>query len=177
MSEPFIGEVRAFSFVFAPKNWATCDGQLINITDNQALFAVIYDTYGGNGRTNFALPDLRTSVMMDYGNHYYLGGKTGSWAVTLNENNLPSHTHQILVDDVDADQPTPAGNTLAKGMKVGGRGTLIPFSAYSNTQVANQNLSPQAIGSAGGNQPHENRQPYLALNFCMALQGLFPSRN
>ena len=183
MSEPFIGEIRILPYNFAPRGWALCNGQLINISENSTLFAIIGTTYGGNGVTNFQLPNLQGSAVMGSGNspsagiNSYPGMRGGSAVETLTTDEMPKHTHQVLVDDVDATLATPSANTLAKGGVPGARGSTVPFNAYSNTQAANQLLSSEGIGNVGGSQPHENRQPFLATSYCIALDGLFPSRS
>ena len=177
MSEPFIGEIRIFPYTFAPRDWALCNGQTLNINEHQALYAILGTTYGGDGRVTFNLPNLQTSVVVGPGGNIQRGMTTGSATSTLIELQIPSHTHQILVDDVDATLDTPSANTFAKGLAPGLRGSTTPFSAYSDSGVANQSLSPNGIGSTGGSQAHENRQPFVATHYCIALLGLFPSRN
>lgn len=183
MSEPFIGEIRILPYSFAPRGWALCDGATLSIAQNTTLFAVIGTTYGGDGRTNFQLPNLKGSAVMGWGNspsaglNTYLGLKTGASTETLTVGEMPKHTHQVLVDDVAADNSTSQGNTFAQGGKSGRGGVFKAFDAYSSTQVANQALSDQGLGSHGNGHPHENRQPFMVTNYCIAIDGLFPSRS
>lgn len=157
-----------FGFNFAPRSWAFCDGQLLPISQNTALFSLLGTTYGGDGRTTFALPDLRGRVPLHEGtgpglSSYLLGQKGGLENVTLTTAQIPAHTHSPQCSSDDPNSGSPANGFPAAV------GTPI----YSTTQ----NASMGATGSAGGSQSHENRPPYLALNFCIALQGIFPSRN
>ena len=166
MAEPFLSEIRIFSFSFAPQGWAQCNGQLLPINQNQALFSLLGTTYGGNGQTNFALPDLRGRVPMHVGNGLFLGQKAGEETHTLISNEMPLHTHQARAS---ADGPTvtpPTNNFWASN---------TGFTPYGKT--ADTAMSSEAIGNAGGSQPHENRSPFLTLNCCIALQGIFPSPN
>jgi microcystin-dependent protein len=165
MAEPFLSEIRVMSFNFAPKGWALCNGQLLPINQNQALFSLLGTTYGGNGQTNFALPDLRDRVPIHTGNSHTLGERAGEAAHTLTISELPTHQHVPIAATSDANSPAPSNQMLA-GFNNGYRGAsnLVP-------------LEPSTIASVGGSQPHENRQPFLALNFCIALQGIFPSQN
>lgn len=171
MSEAYIGNVRIFSFSFAPKGWAMCNGQLLQINQNQALFALLGTNYGGDGRTTFALPDLRGRAPLHFGNGpglstYMQGESTGAETVTLGVTQLPEHAHTLKVSANAASTPAPGGNVLATP-------ATKMFATASNTVAMNS----AAIASAGSSQPHENRQPYLTLNFCIALNGIFPSRN
>jgi len=166
MAEPFLSEVRIFSFGFAPKGWALCDGQLLPINQNQALFSLLGTTFGGDGRVNFALPDLRGRVPMHVGTALTLGQRGGEQAHTLSISELPSHTHQARAS---ADGPTaslPTNNFWASN---------TGFTPYGTTgDIA---MSPQALTNVGGSQAHLNMSPYLVLNVCIALQGIFPSTN
>jgi microcystin-dependent protein len=172
MSEPYLAEIRIFSFSFAPKGWAFCAGQLLPINQNQAIFALLGTTYGGNGTTNFALPDLRSRVPMHQGNvqgNVFVEGQTGGEeAHTLSVNEIPSHSHFVNVSSVPGNSNSPAGNFLAQSSR---------FVLYSGTLSTQTTLQPATVGNAGGGQPHANLQPYLVLNFCIALAGIFPSRN
>ena len=172
MSEPYLAEIQIFSFEFAPKGWAFCAGQLLPINQNQAIFSLLGTTYGGNGTTNFALPDLRSRVPMHQGNvqgNVFVEGQTGGVeAHTLSVNEIPSHSHFVNVSSVPGNSNSPAGNFLAQSSR---------FVLYSGTLSTQTTLQPATVGSAGGGQPHFNLQPYLVLNFCIALAGIFPSRN
>ena len=165
MAEPFLSEIKIVSFNFAPKGWATCDGQLLPINQNQALFALLGTTYGGNGQTNFALPDLRGRTPIHFGNGHVLGERGGEQAHTLTVAETPMHIHALAGTPSAADTATPTNNYLA---------------AANNQYAPPANLTsmgPSSISAAGGSQPHENMQPYLTLMFVIALQGIFPSRN
>jgi len=166
MAEPFLSEVRIFSFSFAPQGWAMCNGQLLPINQNQALFSLLGTTYGGNGTTNFALPDLRGRVSMHPGNGLVLGQRAGEEAHTLSLNEMPAHTHLAGASGNGPTVTPPTGNFWASN---------TGFTPYGSTGDAA--MSSQAVGNAGASQAHENRSPYLTLNFCIALQGIFPSPN
>ena len=175
MSEPFIAEVRIFAGNFAPRGWAFCNGQLLPISQNTALFSLIGTTYGGDGRTTTALPNLQGRVPMHPGHgpglaSRRLGEKSGSETVTLTENQLPDHNHSLNATTSPATVYAPDGTTkLARS--VGG-------AAYESTAASpNVTLNSGALAPAGGNQAHNNNQPYLVMNFIIALTGLFPSRN
>jgi microcystin-dependent protein len=165
MSEPFLSEIRIMSFNFAPKGWAMCNGQLLPINQNQALFALLGTTYGGNGQTTFALPNLQGRVPIHWGNGHTLGEAAGAAEHTLTMGELPQHTHALMASGDNGNTPTPANAVLATALN-----------AYSSPHdvVA---LQPSSMTATGGNQPHLNLQPSLALTFCIALQGIFPSRN
>ena len=173
MSEPFLSEIKIFSFNFPPKGWAFCNGQFLPINQNQALFSLLGTTYGGNGQTTFALPNLRGQVPIHEGGGHTLGEAGGSEAVTLNIQSLPAHIHSLVPGNnavggnvVNADQGAPGGNFLANSGKT----------VYT-TAVGNSAMGAAAVTSVGGSQPHPNMSPYLVLNFCIALQGIFPSQN
>ena len=164
MAEPFLSEIRLFSFNFPPKGWAFCNGQLLPINQNQALFSLLGTTYGGNGQTTFGLPDLRGRYAMHEGNGHTLGEKAGTEAVTINIQQMPQHLHFLQGANKNGDQPVPTGFLLGNVTSLYRQPTnLIPLL----TSVTN----------VGGNQAHTNMCPYLALNFCIALQGIFPSQN
>lgn len=165
MAEPFVSQINLFSFNFAPRGWAQCAGQLLPINQNQALFSLLGTTYGGNGTTNFALPDLRGRVPVGFGNGVTLGERAGAETVTLTSAQMPTHNHAVSASSAAPAVGSPTGNTWATGGSA----------AYAST--TNTAMSPLALTNAGGNQPHENRAPSLTLNFCIALQGIFPSRN
>ena len=170
MSTPFLAEVRIMSFNFPPKGWAFCNGQLLPINQNQALFSLLGTTYGGDGRVNFALPDLRSRVPMHIGNGHVQGERAGQEAHTLIISEMPQHTHALNASNVATGgsanpvSPAPA--------KVIGGATNAYHSATNLTT-----MSPTTVAGYGGSQPHSNLQPYLVLSFCIALQGIFPSRN
>lgn len=168
MAEPFLSEVRLFSFSFAPRFWAQCNGQLLPINQNQALFSLLGTTYGGDGRVNFALPDLRARVPIHEGNGHTLGERAGEQAHTLSIAALPAHTHQVnVINNTIADQQYPTTTTRwASG------GSFAGFHQNNNTA-----MDPATVLPTGGNQAHLNMQPFLTLNYCIALQGIFPSRN
>lgn len=170
MSEPFLAEVRMVGFNFAPRGWAFCDGQILPINQNQALYSLLGTIYGGDGRTSFALPDLRGRTPIhvgssDGGVSHREGEKSGEEAHTLSVAEMPQHRHAVQASSAGADAPTPQGNV---------------FAAANNVYHDAANLTGLRVGTiapVGGGQPHENMQPYLAVNFCIALRGLFPSRN
>src|SRR5918999_1096657 len=166
MSEPFLSEIKIVSFNFPPKGWALCNGQLLPINQNQALFALLGTTYGGNGQTNFALPNLRGRVPIHMGNGHTLGEAAGSTSVTVNIQQLPTHLHALQGTSTTGTVNVNQGN----------------FFGVSQTPVYGQpqsllTINPQTTTSVGGSQPHNNMMPYLVLNFIIALQGIFPSRN
>ena len=172
MAEPFLGETRIFSFNFSPKGWAFCNGQLLPINQNQALFALLGTNFGGNGQTTFALPNLQGRVTIGSGGFaaHPLGQSGGEANHTLLVQEMPAHTHQAVGSGANGTQNSPLGNLWAKEA-TGGSGIQIYGSNPDTT------LNPRAILNAGGGQPHSNLMPYLALNFCIALQGIFPSQN
>lgn len=165
MAEPFIAEVRIFSFNFAPKYWALCNGQLLPINQNQALFSLLGTTYGGNGQVNFALPNLQGQTPIHFGNGYALGQRGGSQSVTLTIPQLPQHIHFANATSATQDTLAPAGTLLA---------ATAPSEFYSGTM--DTTMHPQVLSPVGGSQAHNNMQPSLVLNFCIALQGIFPSQ-
>ncbi len=171
MSEPFIGEIRMVGFNFAPAGWAACHGQLIPISENEALFSLIGTTYGGDGQQTFALPDLQGRLPVHQGTlagggTYTIGQAAGVETVTLTINQTPAHAHAAAGQSSTGDQTSPAGNVFAAS-------SLNAFTASApNTQ-----LNAAIGGSSGGNQPHDNFMPYLVVNFVIALFGVFPSRN
>jgi microcystin-dependent protein len=181
MSEPFLSEIKLVSFNFPPKGWALCNGQLLPINQNQALFALLGTTYGGNGQTNFALPNLRGRVPMHFGSGHTLGEAAGSTAVTVNIQQLPMHTHQMQAKAAQATLvggalPTPAGGkSLAQGAAASTPVTDVNI--YSTDRTGLTALNPASVSNIGGSQPHNNMMPYLTLNFVIALQGIFPSQN
>jgi microcystin-dependent protein len=171
MSEPFLAEIRMVGFNFAPRGWATCDGQILPINQNQSLFSLLGTTYGGDGRTSFALPDLRGRSPIHVSSDHGHGLKDGEETHTLGLLEIPSHTHALQASGEAATQAGPTGNLLAVS-------TLASGNIYStNAQTQDVSLGTSAIASNGGGQGHNNMQPSLVLNFCIAIQGLFPSRN
>jgi microcystin-dependent protein len=176
MSEPFIGEVRIFAGNFAPRSWAFCQGQLLSIAQNTALFSILGTTYGGNGQTTFALPDLRGRYPMQPGqgpglSPRTLGEQGGSETVTLISTQMPAHTHTLSANGAAGDSISPQGGFNA-GLTLSGTGQ--PESLYASS--ADTTMNPAAIGAAGGSQPHNNMSPFLCLNFIIALEGIYPSR-
>lgn len=167
MSEPFLSEIKIMSFNFPPKGWALCNGQLLPINQNQALFALLGTTYGGNGQTNFALPDLRGKVPIHMGNGHTLGETAGSTSVTINQQQMPLHPHALFASSQNGNELTPNGNVLAN----------VAAKIYNDPVAPLTTLNPQSVTSVGGSQPHNNMMPYTVLSFCIALQGIFPSRN
>ncbi len=165
MSSPFLAEIRIFSFNFAPKGWAMCNGQLLPINQNQALFSLLGTTYGGDGITTFALPNLQGRVPVHPGSGISLGQTGGEQAHTLNVAELPAHTHAPVGSSSSASASNPTGDLWASPVN----GSYSP--------AANTAMNPDLIIATGGSQPHDNMSPYLVLNFCIALQGIFPSRN
>jgi microcystin-dependent protein len=165
MSEPFLSEIKIVSFNFAPRGWALCNGQSLPINQNQALFALLGTVYGGDGRTTFALPNLRGSVPIHTGNGHTLGEKAGSTSVTLTQQQMPTHIHPLNATNSGGDTTVASGNYLAS------------FSNGYGPAAGLTSMAPAAVTSVGGSQPHNNMMPYLTLNFVIALQGIFPSRN
>lgn len=168
MAEPFLGEIQMVGFNFAPRGWAFCDGQILPINQNQSLYSLLGTTYGGDGRTSFALPDLRSRTPVHEGDGYQLGQKGGAETVTLTTAEIAAHTHAARAQDVAANTNAPAGNMVAEA----------PVPMNHAPSVANLvNMHSGSIANAGGGQAHNNMQPFQTINFIIALQGLFPSRN
>jgi microcystin-dependent protein len=173
MSDPFVAEIRIFGFNFAPRGWAFCDGQILPISQNTALFSLLGTTYGGDGRSTFGLPNLQDRSPLHWGqgpglSYYDLGEEGGAAAVTLLESEMPNHGHTLNATAFPAASRNPAGNALARS-----RGD----SAYQTNSSQNlAALHPSALALAGGSQPHNNLMPSLVLNFCIAMQGVFPPR-
>ncbi|HKX83979.1 MAG TPA: tail fiber protein [Pyrinomonadaceae bacterium] len=166
MGTPFLGELKIISWNYAPRGWAFCNGQFLPINQNQALFSLFGTMYGGNGQTTFALPNLRGRVPIHVGNGFTQGQAGGASSHTVTQSEMPQHIHPLNAISEPANTNVPANNTF--------------LGAINNVYTAPANLvalAPGEIGSAGGSQPHENRQPFLVLNFIVALQGVFPSRN
>jgi microcystin-dependent protein len=178
MSQPYIGEIRIFAGNFAPLGWAFCDGQLMAISENDTLFTLIGTTYGGDGQETFGIPDLRGRVPTHQGSSsgqtYVIGEMAGVETVTLTTNQIPIHTHALVSTAAPASLDKPSGQSIFADMGPAGV-NLNAFVPYDGTnQVA---LSPASVTPVGGNQPHENMQPYLGLNFIISLFGIFPSQN
>ncbi len=164
MAEPFLSEIRIMSFVFPPRGWALCNGQLLPINQNQALFSLLGTTFGGDGRVNFALPDNRGRTPIHVGSGHTLGERAGEQAHTLSIAELPTHTHVVNATTATGNTPLPTGNLLADS----------PSQLYAApTNLVP--LSPGTVANVGGSQAHQNMQPFLTLSFCIALQGIFPS--
>ena len=171
--DPFVAEIRIFPFNFAPKGWAFCDGQILPISQNTALFSLLGTTYGGNGQSTFALPNMQGNVPMHPGQGpglslHDLGETGGSETVTLLISEIPAHNHPLKANTSTASKSIPTGNSFAKGS------SMTPYLAPAGAPLVN--MSGQTITPSGGDQPHNNMQPYLTLNFCIALQGVFPPR-
>lgn len=162
--QPFIGMLLLVPYNFVPQGYAACDGSLIPISQNDALFSLIGTTYGGDGQTTFALPDLRGRVAVAQGPGYTIGQIAGSETVTLTAAQYPQHTHQLMATSQGQNTTSPSGNVLASA-------------ALYTTAAANTTMASAAISSYGGSQPHENRQPYVALQWVIALYGIYPSQN
>jgi microcystin-dependent protein len=176
MTDPFLGEVRLFCGNFAPRGWAYCDGQLMPISQNTALFSLLGTTYGGDGRVTFALPDLRGSVPLQQGqgpglSQRFLGEQGGEQTVTLGQSEMPAHTHSVQAVAGAGSSNSPAGGLFAQAHS--GR---VPDRIYATGVAPDVSMSPQAIGVSGGSQPHNNMPPYLCVSFIIALQGIFPPR-
>ena len=173
MSEPFLGQIKMFGGNFAPRGWALCDGQLLPISQNQSLYSILGTTYGGDGRTSFALPDLRGRVSIHQGDgpglsSYSLGNRSGVEHVTLTDNEIPAHNHKVEANPDPGNSPSPV-NAIP-----GAEAAAVDL---WSTNATNGDMKASTIQNTGGGQQHENRQPYLVVNFIIALQGLFPSRS
>lgn len=171
MAEPFIAEIRIFGFNFAPRGWAACDGQILPIAQNTALFSLLGTSYGGDGRSTFALPDLRGRFALHQGqgpglSQRFLGETGGASSVSLLASQMPAHSHALRAD-ASPTTSAPAGAAMAPTAT----GTAVYRSGAANAQMA-----PGSVAAAGGSQPHENRQPLLGVHVCIALQGIFPPR-
>jgi microcystin-dependent protein len=173
MSAAYMGEIRVFAGTFAPQNWALCNGQSLAISQNDALYALLGTTYGGDGVNTFNLPDARGRVPVGQGNGpgltaRVLGQVYGTETVTLLTNNMPAHSHSVQVSNTEANLTAPSGQMIGQGYHY-----LLSTTPPNNTG----SLLPQAVSSVGGSQPHDNMMPFLCLNFILCLQGIFPSRN
>ena len=165
MAQPYVGEIRMFAGNFAPAGWMFCEGQLLPISENETLFNLIGTTYGGDGITTFALPDLRGRLPIHQGNGFILAETGGAEEITLTVQQIPAHTHPVLASTAPASSNSPVGNVAAAP-------TAINLYIEDN---ANSSLSPLAVSAIGGSQPHTNLQPYLCVNFIISLFGIFPS--
>jgi microcystin-dependent protein len=165
MAEPFLSEIRLMSFVFAPRGWALCNGQLLPINQNQGLFSLLGTTFGGDGRVNFGLPDLRGRTPIHVGSGHTLGERGGEQAHTLSIAELPTHNHLLQATSATGTAQIPTGNLLARDTN------FLYHSPDGNTAAAN----PASVANIGGSQAHLNMQPFLTISFCIALQGIFPS--
>jgi microcystin-dependent protein len=173
MADPFVAEIRIFGFNFAPTGWAQCNGQILPISQNTALFSLLGTFYGGDGKSTFALPDLQGSAAVSSGqgaglSDYFLGQQSGSEAITLLESEMPAHSHSVSANSSPANLAAPNPNrSLARSS---------PGVAYKTTPTANATFAFETISPAGGSLPHNNMMPYLVMNYCIALQGVFPAR-
>lgn len=165
MAQPYVGEVRMFAGNFAPAGWMFCEGQLLPISENETLFQLIGTTYGGDGQSTFALPDLRGRIPLHQGSGFILAETGGAEEITLTVNQIAAHSHPLVGSATNGGQPSPQGNLLANS-------TVITPYAPETPLVA---MAPSAITSTGGSQPHTNFQPYLCVNFIISLFGIFPS--
>lgn len=165
MAQPYVGEIRMFAGNFAPAGWRFCEGQLLPISENETLFNLIGTTYGGDGQSTFALPDLRGRLPIHQGNGFILAETGGAEEITLTVQQIPAHTHPVLASTAPASSNSPVGNVAAAP-------TAINLYIEDN---ANSSLSPLAVSAIGGSQPHTNLQPYLCVNFIISLFGIFPS--
>lgn len=167
MSQPYIGEIRIFAGNFAPVGWAFCQGQLIPISENDALFNLIGTTYGGDGQTTFALPDLRSRLPVHMGNGFTLAETGGTESVTLTVQQLPGHVHLLQATNNNASATSAAGHVLAQ---------TPTYTPYNSGFGADTTMAATSIGNTGGGQPHQNLQPFLCLNFIISLFGVYPSQ-
>ena len=185
MASPFLGQIQPFGFTFAPRGWALCNGQILPISQNTALFSLLGTQYGGDGKTTFALPNLQSRVPMHQGQSpvgtiFNIGDRGGVEAVTLTVNELPAHNHGLSGTTAAADSKNPGAGAggAAFAQSVTAAGVTPGDNFYAPiTSPGTAPLNPATLGVAGGNQPHANLQPCLAVNFCIATQGIFPSRN
>jgi microcystin-dependent protein len=181
MTDQFLGEIRVFPFNFAPVGWASCNGQVLQISQNTALFSLLGTNYGGNGTSTFALPNLQGSVPLHTGQGpglslYDIGETGGATTVTLENSELPAHTHFLNADSGKASSPSPSAAVYHEAQSDSAGAPAGAAFAY-NSQTPTTALNANTVGSAGGGQPHNNLMPYLTLNFCIALTGIFPARS
>ena len=168
MAQPYIGEIRMFAGNFAPAGWMFCEGQLLAISENVTLFQLIGTTYGGDGQSTFALPDLRGRIPLHQGNGFALAESGGVETVTLTVQQIPAHSHPLMATTNFADKSTPQGN-------IGATASTVNLDAYGTDQPT-ASVSPSSVASTGGSQPHNNLQPYLCIDFIISLFGIFPSQ-
>ena len=167
MGSPYLGEIRLFSFNFPPRNWAQCNGQILPINQYQALFSLLGTFYGGNGVNTFGLPNLQGCAPIHMGKGFSLGQNGGEATHALRTNEIPPHTHSLTASSSTASVPNPSGNLWA----------VLSDNAYAPQASANTTLSPASLANTGNSQGHDNMAPYLTLNFCIAMAGIFPSRS
>lgn len=180
MSEPFLAEIRIFGFNFAPRGWALCNGQILSIAQNTALFSLLGTTYGGNGQTTFALPNLQGNVPIHAGQGQGLSARTlgeaaGTSNVTLLSAQMPLHTHTLMATTANGTVVASTGNQLSKGIK--GNIQASNQAKFYSTTAPNAQLSPTAVSATGSSLPHNNLMSFLVVNFCIATEGIFPARN
>jgi len=166
MAQPYVGEIRMFAGNFAPAGWMFCEGQLLPISEYETLFNLIGTTYGGDGQSTFALPDLRGRIPLHFGNGFVLAETGGAEEITLTVSQIPAHTHPLIATNAIATQQSPSPNVFAEASQ---------FNPYINVNPTSA-MAPQAAGSTGGSQPHTNFQPYLCVDFIISLFGIFPSQ-
>jgi microcystin-dependent protein len=181
MSNPFLAEIRIFPFNFAPRGWAFCDGQILPLSQNTALFSLLGTNYGGDGKSNFALPNLQGSAPINAGQgpgltERFIGEQGGLATVTLLHSEIPAHSHGLVADTSDGTTSIPTANLIANGNWNDGTGNTGGLQTYTTTAQNVQTLAGDLL-PAGGSQPHNNLMPYLTLNFCIALQGVYPPRS
>jgi microcystin-dependent protein len=177
MAEPFLSEIRIFSFNFAPKGWALCNGQFLPINQNQALFSLLGTTYGGNGQTTFALPNLQCKASLHEGNGFTLGQTGGEFAHTVTMSEMPQHPHAFSANSCVASANPNASVASPAGAYWANSGKTAYSTPDPNNPINTGAMHPSTVSNVGGSQAHNNMQPYLVLNFCIALQGIFPSQN
>jgi microcystin-dependent protein len=165
MAQPYVGEIRMFAGNFAPAGWMFCEGQLLPISENETLFQLLGTTYGGDGQSTFALPDLRGRIPLHQGNGFILAETGGAEEITLTVSQIPAHSHPMLATNSIANDANPASNVFAQA------NTIDPYQSTAGGSP----MAPQSVGSVGGSQPHNNFQPYLCVDFIISLFGLFPS--
>ena len=179
MSQPFLGQIQPFGFGFAPRNWALCNGQILSIAQNTALFSLLGTMYGGNGQTTFALPNLQSRVPMHYGsfngNQYFQGEEAGEETVTLTTNEMPAHAHTFSGTSSAANFKAATDGTVLAQSNNKGTTPGDPYYAADNNTL--RPLNPGSVPPFGGSQPHTNLQPYLTISWCIAMAGVFPARN